>query len=124
MQAGLTLCMLGNFSCFCCGLLIFSKLSFAKKSFRNTIREPNGFGSRSGPTKCLSCSGSKLFAYYVISRRQKSLLASKELISLFLASHVWVINQVRHNSACTATGTSFGCCMYMYLWAFMCIFRV
>ena len=34
-----SLCMLGNFSCFCCRLLtFFSKLTFSKKSFRNTIR--------------------------------------------------------------------------------------
>ena len=38
----LTLCMLGNFSYFCCHLLIFSKLTFSKKSFRNPFREPNG----------------------------------------------------------------------------------
>ena len=31
------LCMLGNFSCICCNLLMFSKLTFSKKSFRNTI---------------------------------------------------------------------------------------
>ena len=35
----ISLSMLGNFSRFCCRLLIFSKLTFAKKkSFRNTIR--------------------------------------------------------------------------------------
>ena len=38
----LTLFMLGNFSCFCCRLLAFSKLTFSKFSFRNTIRVSNG----------------------------------------------------------------------------------
>ena len=38
----ITLCMLGNFSCFCCRLPIFSKLNFEKNSFGNTIRVSNG----------------------------------------------------------------------------------
>ena len=33
--------MLGNFSCFCCRLLIFSKLTFSKSSFRHTITVSN-----------------------------------------------------------------------------------
>ena len=37
----LTLCMLGKFSCFCCLLTFFSKLTFSKTSFRNTIRVSN-----------------------------------------------------------------------------------
>ena len=36
-----TLCMLGNFSCFFCRLLLFSKLTFQRNSFRNTIRVAN-----------------------------------------------------------------------------------
>ena len=36
-----TLCMLGNFACFFCCLLIFSKSTFSKNSFRNTIRVSN-----------------------------------------------------------------------------------
>ena len=40
----LTFCMLGDFSCFCCCLLIFSKLTFSKKSFSNVIRVSNGSG--------------------------------------------------------------------------------
>ena len=40
----LTLCMLGNFSCFYCSSAdFFSKLSFFKKSFKETIRVSNGF---------------------------------------------------------------------------------
>ena len=36
--------MRGNFSCFCCHLLIFFKINFfEKKKFRNTIRVSNGF---------------------------------------------------------------------------------
>ena len=37
----LTLCVLCNFSCFCCLLLTFFKLNFSKNSFRNTIRVSN-----------------------------------------------------------------------------------
>ena len=37
----LTFCMLGNFSCFCCRRLIFFKLTFSKKYFKNTIRVLN-----------------------------------------------------------------------------------
>ena len=36
-----TLCMLGNFSCFRCRLLTFFKVIFSKDSFRNTIRVSN-----------------------------------------------------------------------------------
>ena len=36
-QIAITLCMLGNFSCFCCGLL-FPQKNFVKNLFRNTIR--------------------------------------------------------------------------------------
>ena len=35
--------MLCNSSCFCCRLLTFSKLTFSKKSFKNTIRMSNDF---------------------------------------------------------------------------------
>ena len=38
----LTLCMLGNFPYFSCQLLTFSKLTFSKKSFWNTIRASKG----------------------------------------------------------------------------------
>ena len=37
----LALCMLGNFSCFCCGLLTFFKNNFWKNSLRSTIRVSN-----------------------------------------------------------------------------------
>ena len=38
-----TFCMLGNFSCYCCHLLTFSKLTFSKNSFRHTFRVSNSF---------------------------------------------------------------------------------
>ena len=38
----LTLCIMGNFSCFRCRLLTFSKFTFSKKTFRNIIRVSNG----------------------------------------------------------------------------------
>ena len=37
----LTLCMLGNFVCFLVVYGFFFKLTFSKKSFRNTIRVSN-----------------------------------------------------------------------------------
>ena len=72
----LILCMLGNFSCFCCRLLTFFKISFSKNSFRNTIRvskgsDPNQDRHSFGPDL-----GPKLFSL-VISKQQKSLLARK-----------------------------------------------
>ena len=36
-----TICMLGNFSCFCCRLLTFSKLSFSKNCAKTIIRVSN-----------------------------------------------------------------------------------
>ena len=38
----LTLCMLGNFSCFCSVLFTFFKINFFKNSSRNTIRVSTG----------------------------------------------------------------------------------
>ena len=53
----ISICMLCNFLCFCCGLLIFSKLTFSENSFRNIIRVSNGLDSDQNRH-----SGSKLFA--------------------------------------------------------------
>ena len=39
----LTLCILGNFTCFLSSANSFSKLTFSKSSFRNTIRVSNSF---------------------------------------------------------------------------------
>ena len=36
-----SLYMLGDFSCFCCQLIFFSKLPYSKKYTRNTIRVSN-----------------------------------------------------------------------------------
>ena len=52
-----TLCILGNFLCLSCRLLTFSKLTFSKKCFVNTIRESNGLDLDQdwpdlGPTVC------------------------------------------------------------------------
>ena len=38
----LTLCMLGNLSCFCCCLLTFFKFFFTINSFKSTIKVSNG----------------------------------------------------------------------------------
>ena len=64
---GLTLCMMGNFSCFCCRLLTFFKINFFNKFFQEHYQSVKQFGSRSG---------SKLFAK-VISRRNQLPLVRK-----------------------------------------------
>ena len=50
----LTLCMLGNFSCFCCRLLTFFKFNFFKKFFQGHYHSVKLFGYRAGPTFCRS----------------------------------------------------------------------
>ena len=65
----------------------FSMNFISKFSFRNKIKNVKQVGFRSGPTFCRSWSGSKLFAK-VISRRQKSSLAGKELNNLTLRETV------------------------------------
>ena len=42
----LTICMLGNFSCFCCRLLTFFKINFFKKIISKTLISVKWFGSR------------------------------------------------------------------------------
>ena len=75
----LTLCMLGNFSCFCCRqCCLFSKLTFSKNSFSNTIRVSNSFDSdqdRSsvGPEQVPKC------LQRLSADNKKSPLARKEL---------------------------------------------
>ena len=49
-QLALTLCMLGNFSCFFCRLLIFFKINFFEKLFQEHYQSVKQFGSRPGPT--------------------------------------------------------------------------
>ena len=59
VRHGLCLCMLGNFSCFCCPLLaFFLKFTFSKNFFQEHYQSVKWFGSRSGPTFCQSQSGS------------------------------------------------------------------
>ena len=70
------LCMLGNFSCFCCRLLTFFKIFFFKKIFQEHYQSVKQFVSRSLPTFCRSWSGSKQFAN-VISRQQKFAASKK-----------------------------------------------
>ena len=72
----LTFCMLGNFACFCRIWINVSQINFYKQIFQEYNQSVKQFGSRSG--RCQACSGFKLFAK-VISRRQKSPLAGKEL---------------------------------------------
>ena len=68
----LTLCMLGNFSCFVVVCRLFFKINFFKKFFQEHYQIVNGFGSRSGSTFCRSWSGYIMFAKVFI-RRQKLL---------------------------------------------------
>ena len=56
----------------------FSKLTFSKKFLPEHYQSVKWYGSRSGPTFCWPWSGSKLFEK-VVNRRQKLLLARKEL---------------------------------------------
>ena len=77
----LTLCMQGNFSCFCCRLLTFFKnIFFFKKFFQKHYQSIKPFRSRSGLTFCLSWYGSKLFA--TVINRLLLLLTRRELIKL------------------------------------------
>ena len=46
-----TLCMLGNFSCFCCRLLTFFKMNFFEKIFQEHYQSVKRLGSRSGLTE-------------------------------------------------------------------------
>ena len=45
----LKLCMLGNFSCFCCCLLSFSKFDFFKKFFQDLCLYPDQYQPSVGP---------------------------------------------------------------------------
>ena len=78
----LTLCMPGNFSCFCCCLLTFFKISLFKKFFQEHYHSVKTFGSSLCRTFYLAWSGSNLSAK-VISRQKISLHASKELIKFY-----------------------------------------
>ena len=57
--AVLTLCMLDNFSCFCCHLIFFRKFTFSNFFLLGTLSEcqivVNGLGYRLWPTKCSNC---------------------------------------------------------------------
>ena len=49
----LTLCMLSNFSCFCCHLLTFYKINFFKKFYRvSNGLYPDSVSSDLGPNSC------------------------------------------------------------------------
>ena len=50
----LDLCMLGNFSCFCCCVKIFFKINFFKKFFQEHYQSVKWFGFKSDRTNILS----------------------------------------------------------------------
>ena len=56
----LTLCMLGNFSCFCCSLLTFFKINFFKNFSRNTFRVSNNLDLDQDQQQKLSLVGKEL----------------------------------------------------------------
>ena len=58
----LSVCMLGNCSCFYFRLLTFFKIKFLKINHPGPPSSVKQFGSRSRPTFCWSSSGFKLFA--------------------------------------------------------------
>ena len=78
-----THCLLGSFSCFCCRLLTFSKLTFSfKKFFQEHYQSVIQLGSNLGPN----------FFVKVITRQHKMLPARKELkINSPLIFHVFVM---------------------------------
>ena len=89
----LTLCILGNFSCFCLLLTFFLIIFFFKNLFQEHYWSVKWFGFRSRPMLTRSWSESELFAE-VISRRQKLSLAWKELINPI---SVCIRNYLRYN---------------------------
>ena len=83
---------LGNYSCFCCCLLTFFKISLFKKFFRDTINVSNGLDPDQDRH-----SGPKLFAK-VISRRQKLLLArkvgcEKPIMPIYIHKYIYLSRQ-------------------------------
>ena len=58
----LSICMLGNCSCFYIRLLTFFKIKFLRTNHQDHHQSVKQFGSRSRPTFCWSSSGFKLFA--------------------------------------------------------------
>ena len=74
----LTLCMLGNFSCFCCRLLFFFSIFFSPKFQTGTLSVPNSLYQDQDRLSVSPDLGSNCLQK-IISRRQKSLPARKEL---------------------------------------------
>ena len=75
----LTLCMLGDFSCFYRLLLFFSKLIFSENSFRNTIRVTNSLdpdqdrhsvGPDLGPNFLRRLSANLIFCLVLVQTRK------------------------------------------------------
>ena len=65
----MTLCMLGKFSCFCCCLLSFLKITFSKNYFRKIIRVSNCLE----PDQDRHCVGPDLILNYLLRLSEKSL---------------------------------------------------
>ena len=86
MHWNLTPCLLGNFACFLSSADFFSKSTFSKKSFGNTIRISNSLDP-----DCRAWSGSKLFSN-VNSRRhlyEKRKVFFSTLVALFDKKSKW-----------------------------------
>ena len=86
----LTIFMLGNFSCFCCHLLTFSKIKVFKKSFRNTIRVSN----RLDPDRAQQNVGPDLgpICLQRLSEDNKKLLLSRKELNIIneTARNIWI----------------------------------
>ena len=76
-----TLCLLGNFTCFFCRLLIFFKINFFRKILSGIPSVSNSFGS--GLTIWMAWLWSNLLAK-IISWRQKSIPAGKKKLKVLI----------------------------------------
>ena len=78
---------------FLLSLLTFSNLNFStKKKFRKNYQRVKWFGSSSGPTFCLSWSGSKLFAK--VQQTTKVATSIERELSVLLPLNKWAIINV------------------------------
>ena len=64
----------GNFLCFCCQLVIFSKLTFSKNSLKEHFQSVKRFRPKSGLIFVLSRYWSKLFAMVIRRQQMESYL--------------------------------------------------
>ena len=93
----LTLCMLGSFSCFNCRLLtfFFSKLTFSKISFRNTVSLSNSLDPDQDPIlgpNCLQSNISRRLWQAVISLSCHDMDTDPSFCYSFVLIHIFLSN--------------------------------